>query len=159
MCLFGINVVCSPVCVSRKWLGSKKAAEAEWKFVFALISTRQFAQWLKTSLSAREDLDSIPGLVKSNAVSPTARHRCDVSSELCCPDAKPRRWIPPLVTRFSVISRWYWGFALVISVTFYIFVSASRHSWTVTATTSHQERDRTDIFDPTEKVRSWTRTN
>ena len=31
-------------------------------------------------------------------------HRCDVSSELCCPDAKPRRWAP-LVTRFGVIPR------------------------------------------------------
>ena len=37
--------------------------------------------------------------------SPTARHRCDVSSELCCPDAKPRRWVPPLVTRFGIIRR------------------------------------------------------
>ena len=34
-------------------------------------------------------------------VSPTARHRCDVSSVLCSPDAKPRRWAPPLVTRFE----------------------------------------------------------
>ena len=26
-----------------------------------------------------------------DTVSPTARHRCDISSELCCPDAKSRR--------------------------------------------------------------------
>ena len=38
-------------------------------------------------------------------VSPTARHRCDVSSELCCPGAKPRRWAPSLDTRFGVIPR------------------------------------------------------
>ena len=37
------------------------------------------------------DLGSIPGPVISDTVSPTARHRCDVSSELCCPGAKPRR--------------------------------------------------------------------
>ena len=48
---------------------------------------------------------SVPGWVKSDTVSPTARHRCDVSSELCCPDAKQRRWTPPLVTRFGAISR------------------------------------------------------
>ena len=35
-------------------------------------------------------------------VSPTACHRCDVLSELCRPIAKPRRWAPPLVTRFGV---------------------------------------------------------
>ena len=33
------------------------------------------------------------------------RRRCDVPSELCCPGAKSRRWISPLVTRFGVISR------------------------------------------------------
>ena len=38
-------------------------------------------------------------------VSLTTRHRCDVSSELCSPGAKPRRWAPQLVTRFGVISR------------------------------------------------------
>ena len=43
--------------------------------------------------------------VKPNTVSQLVRHRCDVSAELCCPDAKPRRWIPLLVTRFGVIKR------------------------------------------------------
>ena len=38
-------------------------------------------------------------------MSPTARHRCDVSSELCFPGAKPRRWAPPLLTRCGVILR------------------------------------------------------
>ena len=31
---------------------------------------------------------------ESDAASPKARHRCDVSSKLCCPGAKPRRWAP-----------------------------------------------------------------
>ena len=33
------------------------------------------------------------------------RHRCDVSSELCSPGAKLRRWVTPLVSRFGVIPR------------------------------------------------------
>ena len=41
----------------------------------------------------------------NHTMSPTTRHRCDVSSELCCPGAKPRRWASPLVTRFNVILR------------------------------------------------------
>ena len=45
----------------------------------------------KTSLSARQIMGFIPGPVKTDKLSPTARHRCDVSSELCCPGAKPRR--------------------------------------------------------------------
>ena len=39
--------------------------------------------------------------VKSDTASPTARHHCDVSSELCCPDTKPQRWAPPLVSRYT----------------------------------------------------------
>ena len=46
----------------------------------------------------RELMSSIFGSVESNTVSPMARHRCDVSSELYCPGAKP-----PLLTRFGVI--------------------------------------------------------
>ena len=42
------------------------------------------------SLSVREVLGSSPRPVKSNTVSQMVRHRCDVSSELCCPGAKPR---------------------------------------------------------------------
>ena len=37
-------------------------------------------------------------------VSPTAR-RCIVFPELCNPGAKSRRWAPPLVTRFGVLTR------------------------------------------------------
>ena len=40
-----------------------------------------------------------------DTMSPTARHRCDVSSELCSSGAKPRRWTPPNVTRCGVIPR------------------------------------------------------
>ena len=47
---------------------------------------------VKTKLSVRGVTDSIPRLVKSDTVSPTARHRYDVSSELCCSGAKLRRW-------------------------------------------------------------------
>ena len=36
-------------------------------------------------LSVREVRGSNPGSVKSNTGSPKARHRCDVSSQLCCP--------------------------------------------------------------------------
>ena len=32
-----------------------------------------------------EILASIPGMVNSDTASSTARNRCDVSSELCCP--------------------------------------------------------------------------
>ena len=42
-------------------------------------------------LSLREVCGSNPWSVRSDTVSSTSRHRCDVSSELCCPDAKPRR--------------------------------------------------------------------
>ena len=59
---------------------------------------------VRTLLSVREVLGSIFRSVKSTTASPTVRYRCcDVSSELCCPDARPRKWIPPLVTRFGEI--------------------------------------------------------
>ena len=58
-------------------------------------------------LSVRKVWDSIPGPVKSDTVSSTARHRWDDFSELCCSGAKPRRWVPSLVTRFGVIKRVY----------------------------------------------------
>ena len=51
----------------------------------------------------------------NRTVSPTARHRCDVFTELCSPGAKPR-WAPPLVTRFGVISR-------VMKICFVIWLS------------------------------------
>ena len=42
-------------------------------------------------------LGSNPGSVKLVR----CRHRCDASSELCCPGAKARRWASPLVARFG----------------------------------------------------------
>ena len=42
------------------------------------------------SPSAREVFGSISRPAKSNKVSPTARHRCDVSFKLCYSGAKPR---------------------------------------------------------------------
>ena len=54
------------------------------------------------SVSAREVCVLITGRVKSDAVSPTTRHRCHVSTELCCPGAKSQRRALPLVTRFGV---------------------------------------------------------
>ena len=45
--------------------------------------------------------DSIPGSAKSDAVSPATCLRCDVSSELCCLAAKPRRMMS-LTARYSL---------------------------------------------------------
>ena len=80
----------------------------------------RLAQLLSTLLSLREVWGSIPGPVKFDTVSPTARHRCDVFLELCHPGAKPRRWTPPLVTRFGIIPR-VWGrfFVVIKNLTFY----------------------------------------
>ena len=55
-----------------------------------LIYYRPIIPVVKTLLSIPEVLGSIPVPLKSNTVSPTFRHRCDVSSELCCPGVKPR---------------------------------------------------------------------
>ena len=50
-------------------------------------------------------LGSIPGSVRSDTALPTALFCCNISSKLCCPGAKPRRWASLLVIRFGVISR------------------------------------------------------
>ena len=60
---------------------------------------------VKILLLVRKVGGLIPGPVKLDTVSPTARHRCDVSSELCCPGAKPQRWAPLFVIRLGVIPR------------------------------------------------------
>ena len=57
------------------------------------------------SIMVLEVLGALPGTIKSDSVTPTASHRCNVSSELRCPDAKPWRWATPLITRFVVIPR------------------------------------------------------
>ena len=58
------------------------------------------------SHSGQEVWGLIPRPVKSGTASPTARHRCDIPSELCFPGAKPRRWTPPLVTSYSVYRKY-----------------------------------------------------
>ena len=66
---------------------------------------RPLSSVVKTSLPVRDVRGSIRGSVKSNTESPKALHRCDVSSDLCCPGAKLQRWAEgSLVTRFGVIS-------------------------------------------------------
>ena len=51
---------------------------------------------VKTFQSVRDDRSSIPGSVKSDRVA-TARHRCDVSSELSCQGAEM-----DLATRYTL---------------------------------------------------------
>ena len=55
-------------------------------------------------LSMRKIWGSIPRPVKSDTVLPTARHRCEVSSDLCCPGAKMRGRTPPLATMLRYCS-------------------------------------------------------
>ena len=71
--------------------------------VSSIIDTVQLL--LNSSLSVREVYCLMPGPVKSETVSPTACYQCDVCSKLCCPGAKPQRWIATLVTCFVVIQR------------------------------------------------------
>ena len=49
--------------------------------------TGRLVYWFKTLLLVWEVLGSISRAVKSGSVSPTVRHRRDVSLELCCPGA------------------------------------------------------------------------
>ena len=83
---------CSNIRKSIKLQRVNKNVPYEWVNSQAIgdHSTGQLAKLFKTSLSVREAQGSIHGLVKSDAVSPTARHRSDVSSELCSPGPKPR---------------------------------------------------------------------
>ena len=52
--------------------------------------TRPVGVAVKILLTAQEVLGSIPGLVNLVTASQTARHCCDVTSELCCPGAELR---------------------------------------------------------------------
>ena len=71
-----------PIVFSRKIQGTQNKP--------TVIQNITKKQWFKTSLSTWEGImDFIPELVKSATVSPTARHRCDVSLELCCPEMGP----------------------------------------------------------------------
>ena len=60
---------------------------------------------IKNTAKGARDKESIPRPVKSGTVPLKVRHRCNVSSELSWPGAKPQRWIPQLVTRFDVMAR------------------------------------------------------
>ena len=73
--------------------------------LFISWMTGQSASLLNASLSVREVWGSISELDKVNTVSPTARHRCDLFSELCCTGADLWRRISSLVARFAVIQR------------------------------------------------------
>ena len=68
-----------------------------------LFTNRPLAQLLNAQAIGVGGLgfDSRAGQIGS--VLATTRHRCNVSSELCCSGAQPPRWAPPLVTRFEVI--------------------------------------------------------
>ena len=69
---------------------------------------RPLAQLLSTQAIGAGGLGLDSRVGQIDTMSPTARHRYDVSSELCGPsDAKSRRWIPPLVTRFGVLTPVY----------------------------------------------------
>ena len=46
----------------------------------------------------------IDSLASQTKVLPMTHPRCNVSSELCCPGTKPRRWAPPLVSRCNSAS-------------------------------------------------------
>ena len=66
---------------------------------------RHLAQLLSAHAIGAGDLRFELRVGQISTMSPTARHRCDVPSELCSQGAKPRRWVPPLVTRFGEIPR------------------------------------------------------
>ena len=59
--------------------------------------------FVTTMLLVGEVWGSNPKSVKSTRCC----HRGDVSSELCCPSARPQRWAPPLATCFGVMPRAY----------------------------------------------------
>ena len=68
------------ICNAKNYVGSEKN--------YKITTVRSI---VKTSLSVPEVWGSIPGSVKSDTASPTSHHRCDISSELSSPGAKPRR--------------------------------------------------------------------
>ena len=69
------------------------------------IAYRPLAQLLNACAIGAGGLEFNARAGQIGTVSPTARHRFDVSSELCSPGAKPRRWAPPFVTRLGIIPR------------------------------------------------------
>ena len=74
-----------------------------WRRPWAIVSyLPAVSSVAKRTLSVREVWGSIPGPVKS---AQCRQRLAIVSSKLCSPGAKPRRWAPQLVTRFGVIRR------------------------------------------------------
>ena len=68
-------------------------------FVRPRVSTALTRPGLSTGVhGSRGGHETLTSRDRSNrTLSPVARHRCDVSSALCCPLAKSRRWIPSFV--------------------------------------------------------------
>ena len=68
-----------------KWINIVRKANQAVRYgdhlllVVKVTSIVRLAQLLSSLVSVRKVLSSIPGPVKSDTVSPTARHRCDVS--------------------------------------------------------------------------------
>ena len=69
------------------------------------INYTQYTQHLNPAVGQVVDIainvggrGSIPELVKTDTVLSTARHSCDVSSELCCSGDTLERWVPALAT-------------------------------------------------------------
>ena len=75
------------------------------KFTINLLMNQPLAQLFSAHAIDAGGLRFTSRVGQIGTVSPTARHRCDVSSQLCIPCAKQRRWAPPLVTRFGVLPR------------------------------------------------------
>ena len=78
---------------------------------------------LRITLSLWQVLGWIPGLFTLDTVSPSARYSCDVSTELHCLGAKPRKLAPLLDTRFGVISRVFYFIYFLLFKFFFLFIS------------------------------------
>ena len=79
----------------KQWLSIDTRFIASKKNLFFFRFYKRYARKkrpvslaVRTLLSAREVLGLNPGSSKSDTVSSTARHRCDISSELCDPGIK-----------------------------------------------------------------------
>ena len=57
------------------------------------------------SLVVKDNVIDKVGRRFDSGVGPTAHHCWDISSEMCHPRVKPRKWILPLVTRFGGMPR------------------------------------------------------
>ena len=69
------------------------------------LTIDQLAWCLKTPLTVQEVLGYVPGFVKSDAVSPAARHRCEVLRSCVALVVRRGDGPRPLVTCFGVRPR------------------------------------------------------